>query len=108
MSLKGNMKQIVYRNPSLAAGLYLFRQRLQHPQNFSNFSEDEKKLLYEIQRNGYVVIPDFIDKWQQGYDVVYAVRKRRKGSIARRVGYKCFYRLFKMLSYLKKPGARPG
>ena len=56
------MKQIVYRNPSLAAGLYLFRQRLQHPQNFSNFSEDEKKLLYEIQRNGYVVIPDFIDK----------------------------------------------
>ena len=62
MSLKGNMKQIVYRNPSLAAGLYLFRQRLQHPQNFSNFSEDEKKLLYEIQRNGYVVIPDFIDK----------------------------------------------
>lgn len=62
MSLKGNMKQIMYRNPSLAAVLYLFRQRLQHPQNFSNFSEDEKKLLYEIQRNGYVVIPDFIDK----------------------------------------------
>jgi len=56
------MKQIVYRNSSLAAGLYLFRQRLLHPQDFSNFSEDEKKLLIEIQRNGYVVIPDFIDK----------------------------------------------
>jgi len=56
------MKHIVYKSPSLAAGLYLFRQRLMHPQDFSNFSEDEKKLLYEIQRNGYVVIPDFIDK----------------------------------------------
>jgi len=41
MSLKSNMKQIMYRNPSLAAGLYLFRQRLQHPQNFSIFSVEQ-------------------------------------------------------------------
>jgi hypothetical protein len=62
MSLKRGIKQIVYSSPSSAALFYLIRQRLQHPQDFSNFSEDEKKILYEIQKNGYVVIPDFIDK----------------------------------------------
>ena len=62
MSLKRGIKQIAYSSPSSAALFYLIRQRLLHPQDFSNFSEDEKKILYEIQKNGYVVIPDFIDK----------------------------------------------
>ncbi len=61
MSLKQSIKEIGYSSPSSAALFYLIRQRLLHPQNFSNFSEDEKKILYEIQKNGYVVIPDFID-----------------------------------------------
>jgi len=62
MSRKNGIKQIMHRSPSFSAVLYLIKQRLQHPQDFSNFSEDEKKLLYEIQKNGYVIIPDFIDK----------------------------------------------
>jgi dolichol-phosphate mannosyltransferase len=49
------------------------------------------------------VIPDLIQKWEQGFDVVYAVRKKRRGSILRRIGYTCFYRLFKALSYLNIP-----
>lgn len=44
------------------------------------------------------VIHEFIKKWEDGYDVVYGVRTERKGSIARRIGYKIFYRLFKILS----------
>jgi dolichol-phosphate mannosyltransferase len=48
-------------------------------------------------------IVKFIEKWNDGYDVVYGVRKKRKGSVVRRIGYKCFYRIFKMLSYLDIP-----
>jgi len=36
----------------------------------------------------------FVKKWEDGYDVVYGVRKKRKGSILRRIGYTCFYRVF--------------
>ncbi len=49
------------------------------------------------------IINQFIKKWEDGYDVVYAIRKKRKGSILRRIGYKCFYRIFRFLSYLDIP-----
>jgi glycosyltransferase involved in cell wall biosynthesis len=49
------------------------------------------------------LIPAFIATWQDGYDVVYGIRKKRKGSILRRIGYTCFYRIFRMLSYLDIP-----
>jgi len=49
------------------------------------------------------LIPSFIEKWKEGYDVVYGVRKKRKGSILRRIGYTAFYRLFRMLSYIDIP-----
>lgn len=49
------------------------------------------------------LISKFVKKWEEGYDVVYGVRKRRKGSILRRIGYTCFYRIFRMLSYLDIP-----
>ncbi len=49
------------------------------------------------------VIPAFIKKWEDGYDVVYGTRKKRKGSIARRIGYALFYRIFHALSYLNMP-----
>lgn len=49
------------------------------------------------------LIPQFIAKWEEGFDVVYGIRKKRKGSIIRRIGYTCFYRIFRMLSYLDIP-----
>ncbi|MFA5306174.1 MAG: glycosyltransferase family 2 protein [Candidatus Babeliales bacterium] len=49
------------------------------------------------------LIPAFVTTWQQGYEVVYGIRVKRKGSILRRIGYTCFYRLFRMLSYLDIP-----
>ena len=49
------------------------------------------------------LITDFIKKWEDGFDVVYGIRKKRKGGILRRIGYKCFYRLFHWLSYLDIP-----
>lgn len=49
------------------------------------------------------LIPLFVKKWEEGFDVVYGVRKKRKGSILRRIGYTCFYRIFRILSYLDIP-----
>jgi dolichol-phosphate mannosyltransferase len=49
------------------------------------------------------LIPQFVKKWEEGFDVVYGIRKKRKGSILRRIGYTCFYRLFRWLSYLDIP-----
>ena len=49
------------------------------------------------------VIPQFIERWEAGYDVVYGVRKKRKESTPFRIAYFVFYRIFKLLSYLDMP-----
>lgn len=49
------------------------------------------------------LIEDMAAKWLEGYDVVYGIRKKRKGSIIRRIGYKLFYRIYKKMSYIDVP-----
>lgn len=49
------------------------------------------------------VIPQFVRLWREGFDVVYAVRKRRKEGMWKRFGYFAFYRLFKAMSDLDVP-----
>lgn len=49
------------------------------------------------------LIPEFLKKWESGFDVVYGVRVKRKGSLVRRICYKLFYRIFKWLSYIDIP-----
>ncbi len=49
------------------------------------------------------MIKDFIAKWEEGFEVIYGIRKKRKGSILRRIGYKAFYRIFKKMSYINMP-----
>lgn len=49
------------------------------------------------------VIADFIKQWENGFDVVYGVRIRRRGSLLRRFFYSCFYRIFKWFSYVDIP-----
>jgi len=45
------------------------------------------------------LIPDMIELWTQGYEVVYAKRKKRKGeSIFKRITAKAFYKLLSMLT----------
>jgi dolichol-phosphate mannosyltransferase len=48
-------------------------------------------------------IPRFIDVWQQGYDVVYAVRKKRKENAVKRFCFWLFYRLIQGTSGIKLP-----
>ena len=49
------------------------------------------------------MIPQFVHKWLEGYDVVYGVRKRRKSSLFLQVAYKFFYRIYRNLSYVQVP-----
>jgi polyisoprenyl-phosphate glycosyltransferase len=49
------------------------------------------------------LIPALVARWLEGYDVVYGIRARRKGSLPRRIGYKLFYRLLRRLSYVDIP-----
>lgn len=49
------------------------------------------------------LLPDFYKKMQEGYDVVYAVRRKRKENIIKRTGYFLFYRLLKSISYVDIP-----
>ena len=42
----------------------------------------------------------FIEKWEEGYDIVYAVRQHRKESIIKRISYWAFYRILsKMIDF---------
>jgi len=49
------------------------------------------------------VLKDMIARWREGYDVVYAVRQKRKEGIFKRSAYKSFYWLLKRVSYLDIP-----
>ncbi len=49
------------------------------------------------------VLPRFIDKWREGFEVVYAVRRRRKESLPKRMAYAAFYRILRKVSYLNIP-----
>jgi polyisoprenyl-phosphate glycosyltransferase len=45
----------------------------------------------------------FYEKLKEGYDVVYAVRAKRKEGIIKNTAYKTFYRLLKRVSYIDIP-----
>jgi polyisoprenyl-phosphate glycosyltransferase len=49
------------------------------------------------------VIPAFLDRYRDGYDVVYAQRKERKESVALRLSYFIFYRLIARLADVSLP-----
>jgi len=46
---------------------------------------------------------DLVQKWKEGYDVVYAIRRKRKENWLKRVGFVSFYRVLNSLSNLKLP-----
>jgi len=48
-------------------------------------------------------LPSLVKKWEEGYDVVYAIRKNRKEGILKRLGYRLFYKLIANLSYVPIP-----
>jgi dolichol-phosphate mannosyltransferase len=49
------------------------------------------------------VLEEFITPWRKGYEVVYAVRTKRKEGLLKRAGYFLFYRLLRAVSDLDIP-----
>ncbi len=49
------------------------------------------------------VIPQFVARWQEGFDVVYAVRRKRKENILKRLSYLGFYRILRHIGDLDIP-----
>jgi len=49
------------------------------------------------------LLKQFIEYWRNGYDVVYAVRKKRKESFWKRAAYNVFYRTMKFISEIDVP-----
>ena len=46
---------------------------------------------------------DFYSKYKEGYDVIYAIRKKRKENILKRSAYFLFYRILNTISYIDIP-----
>jgi dolichol-phosphate mannosyltransferase len=49
------------------------------------------------------VIPQLVERWRAGYDVAYAVRRKRKEGWFKRQAYAVFYRLLHAVSYVNVP-----
>jgi dolichol-phosphate mannosyltransferase len=49
------------------------------------------------------LIPDLLDRWRAGFDVVYAVRRARKEGALKRLGYAAFYRLLRNVGEIEIP-----
>jgi polyisoprenyl-phosphate glycosyltransferase len=49
------------------------------------------------------LIEPFYQKWQEGYEVVYGVRIKRKATLFLQFAYKAFYRLFRAAAYVPIP-----
>lgn len=49
------------------------------------------------------IIPQFVERWREGFDVVYGVRIKRETTFFMRYAYKLFYRVFRRLSYVSIP-----
>jgi polyisoprenyl-phosphate glycosyltransferase len=49
------------------------------------------------------LILNFIEKWHEGYQVVYAVRRKRKEPIWKRFAYSLFYRTMKLIAEIEVP-----
>lgn len=49
------------------------------------------------------VLPQFIARWQEGYDVVYAIREQRKEVWFKRTAYAVFYRILQRVANIEIP-----
>ncbi len=49
------------------------------------------------------LISRFIEKWREGYEVVYAIRRKRKESIWKRAAYAIFYRTMRFIAEIDAP-----
>lgn len=99
------LQQLVLRNKKVIG--------INHSRNFNSQSSFQSGI--DIATGDAVVLMDgdlqdppeliekFYKKWQEGYDVVYGVRKKREGPILMEILAKLFYRIFRKLSFINIP-----
>jgi glycosyltransferase involved in cell wall biosynthesis len=49
------------------------------------------------------VLPEFIEKWREGHDIVYAIRTNRKEGWLKRKAYSFFYRILQRIANIQIP-----
>jgi dolichol-phosphate mannosyltransferase len=49
------------------------------------------------------VIEAFVQRWREGFDVVYGVRRKRKENLLKRAGYAAFYRSMRAMAQIEVP-----
>lgn len=49
------------------------------------------------------IIPNFLEFWEKGFEVVYGVKSKREGSKFMNFFYKLFYKIFNKISYITIP-----
>jgi dolichol-phosphate mannosyltransferase len=49
------------------------------------------------------VLPEFIEKWREGHDIVYAIRTNRKENWLKRNAYSFFYRILQRIANIQIP-----
>jgi len=49
------------------------------------------------------MLRSFFDKWREGYQVVYGIRRRRKEAVWKRAAYNIFYRTMKFIANIDAP-----
>ena len=49
------------------------------------------------------LVSQFVEKWKEGFDVVYGVRVKRQAPLYMQFAYKLFYRVFDWFSYINIP-----
>jgi dolichol-phosphate mannosyltransferase len=49
------------------------------------------------------LLPELVQRWEEGFEVVYAVRQKRKENLWKRTGYHTFYRLLRVVADVEMP-----
>ncbi len=80
-----------------------FGQQLAISAGLSMTTADAVVLLDGDLQDPPEVIPDLVAKWDEGYDVVYAVKRERKESLPKRFLFSLFYRILRRLSNVDIP-----
>src|SRR5437588_663722 len=49
------------------------------------------------------VLLSMLEKWRDGFDVIYGIRRERKEILLKRIGYAAFYRIFNRIANINAP-----
>ena len=100
------MEQLYSQDPLHVQCVYLSRNFGHQPAISAGLKQSRGKAVIVMDadlQDPPEMIPQFLEKWKQGFQVVYAVREKRKESIFKRAAYYSFYRILKSISRIEIP-----